>query len=423
MTMLDVPAIAGHDLALAAPAILRDPVVYDGLDAEWPFGGSTEGLSEHLSLRGPRPSAHGSHGSDLVDALERAGLTGRGGAHVPSHLKWRAAVAAGPGGIVVVNGAEGEPASAKDAALLQLRPHLVLDGAALAAQAIQAREVVLWVHGACRSTLARIDEALCERRAAGVDDPPMRVVLAPDAYVAGESSSVISALQGGSPLPRFSRDRARPWGEGPAILVHNAETHARVALLARGVLPETSLLTFAETSSPLYVARRTVVEVPETQTLGETLRSLALPVPQAVLLGGYSGTWLAWEDAERLPVSASGLAAESLSLGAGVVLLLPQGRDGAREAAEITAYLAEQSAQQCGPCVFGLPELASSMREWARARAKRRGSRASRLASRRERRSQQRLDPLAELLRGRGACRHPDGVVRMALSAREVFGS
>ena len=71
-------------------------------------------------------------------------------------------------------------------------------------------------------------------------------------------------------------------------------------------------------------------------------------------------------------------------------------------------YLATQSAGQCGPCIFGLPELAESMRDWARSR-------------RRRKRANRHLDAMKELLPGRGACRHPDGALRMALSAREVF--
>lgn len=391
-----------------AARIFEEPVVYLGPSTDTCFGDTREDLATHLERRGPRPRAIGRAGVALIDRLEDSSLTGRGGAHVPSHLKWRAARAGAPGGIVVVNGAEGEPASAKDAALLQLRPHLVLDGAALAAEAIDAREVVVWLHASAHGTRSSVEAAIGERRRAG-DEVPMRVELAPDAYVSGESSSVIRALQGGLPLPQFSRDRARPWGDGPAILVHNAETHARVAQIGRGATgPMPSLLTITESSRPLQISRRIVVEVGSDVDLGGVLAWLRMPEPQAILLGGYSGTWVDWADARGLILAPDALADRSLSLGAGVVYLLPHGRDGAREAAAILGFLASQSAGQCGPCIFGLPELAESMHDWARSR-------------RRRRRAERRLDSLRELLPGRGACRHPDGALRMAFSAREVF--
>ena len=391
----------------AAP-LFDEPVVYLGSSTDTAFGSSREDLAAHLARRGPRPRAHGQAAVTLIDRLEDANLTGRGGAHVPSHLKWRAARSGAPGGIVVVNGAEGEPASAKDAALLQLRPHLVLDGAALAAEAIDAREVVVWLHASAHGTRSSIEAAIHERALLG-DEIPMRVELAPNAYVSGESSSVIRALQGGLPLPQFSRDRARPWGDGPAILVHNAETHARVAQVGRGATYSmSSLITITEASAPLQVSRRIVVEVGPGTDLGSVLAGLRLPEPQAILLGGYSGTWVDWASARNLTLTPEALEARSLSLGAGVVYLLPVDRDGAHEAAAIAHFLASQSAGQCGPCIFGLPELAESMRDWARSR-------------RRRKRANRRLDAMSELLPGRGACRHPDGALRMALSAREVF--
>ena len=97
----------------------------------------------------------------------RSGLTGRGGAGFPAGRKMRA-VAAGPGRkAVVANGAEGEPASRKDRLLLTRLPHLVLDGIALAAQAVGADEAYLCVHGTEGALLGHLDRAVAERRRPG----------------------------------------------------------------------------------------------------------------------------------------------------------------------------------------------------------------------------------------------------------------
>ncbi|HXM72974.1 MAG TPA: NADH dehydrogenase subunit F, partial [Candidatus Dormibacteraeota bacterium] len=85
-------------------------------------------------------------GPSLIEVLVRTGLTGRGGASFPVGLKWRA-VAAGSQGtaVVIVNGAEGEPHSKKDRHLMTSRPHLILDGALVAAASVRAKQIVLYI--------------------------------------------------------------------------------------------------------------------------------------------------------------------------------------------------------------------------------------------------------------------------------------
>lgn len=382
-----------------ADHLLTQPLIYPGSGCALPLHGDIENLAAHRGM--PVLS-----GSAFADALSGSELTGRGGAHVPAAWKLTAARDAGPGGTVVINGAEGEPGSAKDMALLQTRPHLVLEGALAVADAIGAREVVIWLHESAESSRACMAEAVRERR--GELNVKVRMLLAPEGYVGGEASAVISAVRGGPALPQFSRDRVRPWGEGPAVLVHNAETHARLGLLALGANPvATSLVTVAESVAPLDFARRTVVETDAAMTFADVLAKAGAPEPQAVLLGGMGGTWVPWTDLADMTVDPWELRAAGLSLGAGILHLLPKGRDGLTESVAILDWLAEQSARQCGPCVFGLPALADAVRRTARRRG-RDGSEAQRIS---------------DLISGRGACRHPDGAARMAMSAQEVFGS
>lgn len=379
-------------------SLLPGPLVYAGTGSALPRSLHPETLEQHRERWGMPTLV----GADFADALAASELTGRGGAHVPASWKLTAAREAGPGGTVVINGAEGEPGSAKDAALLHARPHLVLDGALVTADAIGAREVVIWIHESAVATRAVLASAVAERR------PQLRVsvrlLMAPEGYVSGESSAVIRAVRGGPALPAHSRDRAKPWGDGPAVLVHNAETHARLGLLALGRNPlATSLVTIAESSAPLHFTRRTVVEVATEERFGDLLHRAGLAAPQAILLGGLGGTWVRWHDLAGLPIDSRVLAKHGLSLGAGVVHVLPAHRDGLAESVAILDWLADQSARQCGPCVFGLPALADAVHR----SASKRGDGGAR--------------SIADLVRGRGACRHPDGAVRMAMSAQEVF--
>ncbi len=392
-----------------AASMLDGPVTFTRESTEHCLGGRRDDLRAHEDRYGVRPSALGAGGEALLGALHAVALSGRGGAHFPTARKWRAALDDGPVSTVVVNAAEGEPAAAKDAALVQQRPHLVLDGLALAAETMGTSDAVVWLHAGAHTTRDSLENALAERRAAGLADPDVRIVEAPDRYLSGEATAVMRALDGGPALPHFVRDPARPWGEGHApVLLQNAETMARVALVARDPhgYRASALVTV------LGPDRRTVLEVGPTTTIREVV-SAAWPVPaapQAVLMGGYGGQWVPWSVAAPLPVDVEGLRAAGLSLGAGVIVPLPADTCGLAETARLLHYLADSGARQCGPCLMGLPALAGLMDDLVDGRIRREGGR-------------RRLDTVSAAVLGRGACRHPDGAVRVLASALQTFAS
>ena len=133
---------------------------------------------------------------------------------------------------------------------------------------------------------------------------------------------------------------------------------------------------------------------------------------QAVLIGGYHGSWVPYPAAAQAPVSRAGLQPYGASPGAGVIAALPSATCGLVQTSRILDYLADQSAGQCGPCLNGLPRLAE---EFARIVGTP-GRHAARGALQEVRR-------LAGLVEGRGACNHPDGTVRLARSALQTFAS
>jgi len=127
-----------------------------------------------------------------------------------------------------------------------------------------------------------------------------------------------------------------------------------------------------------------------------------------VLIGGYGGQWLSWDAASSLRVHQPALRADGLSLGSGVLFPLPEGHCGLAETARIARFLAQSSARQCGPCLFGIPALASGINALALGRTSRGDLR--------------RLQRWAREVSGRGGCHHPDGAVRLIVSALQVFG-
>jgi NADH:ubiquinone oxidoreductase subunit F (NADH-binding) len=373
-------------------------------------------LAEHLERHGSfLLRGFGGDGGPtmLIDAVERAGLTGHGGAGFPTARKMRA-VAGRRRPVVVVNAAEGEPASRKDALLMRIRPHLVLDGAVLAADAVGAQEVIVALHTGPSSAQAAVNERL----AAGLDPVTIKVVHMPREYVASEESALVRFLSGAPALPTFTPPRPYERGvNGRSTLVQNAETLAHLALIARhGDQWFRSVGTPEEPGSLLVtvngaVPRPGVYELAFGTPLSaafDAAGGLTEPI-QAVLVGGYFGAWLPAETALRTRLTHADLVAAGAALGAGVLLALPASACGLAESQRVATWLAGQSAGQCGPCTFGLPAIAEDL-----ALLNRSGN-TSNVRNRLERRLRQ--------VEGRGACHHPDGTARFVASVLQTFAA
>ena len=375
-------------------------------------GAST--LAAHDSRHGPAPRLP--HPRALEPVLRDAGLLGHGGAAFPAWRKLAAVAKDRRGAVVVGNAAEGEPASRKDRVLLETAPHLVLDGLALVAAATRASDAYLYV---APDALPAAIRAVRERESARRDPVRVSVVEAPDLFVAGEESAVVSRLSGGPALPRDKWTMTVESGvHGRPTVVHNVETLAHIALVARhgpgwfravGTADDPG--TFLSTVSGA-VAAPGVHEAAYGVTLGELVaRSGGGTGPlQAVLVGGYHGAWLPWPDAAGLPMTRAALRPYGAAPGAGVVVALASGACGVVSTARLVDYLAGQSAAQCGPCMFGLPRMATVLR--ALAHAPHAPVPPSTAAE---------VERLAGVVDGRGACKHPDGTVRLVRSAVSTF--
>ncbi len=354
--------------------------------------------------------------ADLVGALTAAGLTGRGGAAFPVARKVSAVLAQAPRpAVVVANAAEGEPAASKDKSLLAMSPHLVLDGLVTVAHAIGAVRTIVYLHASPRLE-ALLRHALAERRAARVDHLSIEVVTAPSRFIAGEESAVVTAIDGGRAIPRVKPPRVFEQGVGKLpTLVHNVETLAQVGLIARyGPDWFRAVGTPEEPGSMLFsvggaVPQPRVLEGPIGVPLDRVLASVggATQPLQAILVGGYHGGWIAASEIGALRLCNAELRPFGVALGAGVIVALPDDVCGLVETTRVLRYLAGESAGQCGPCLHGLPQLADQFAAIARPR--------------RSRRARRQVEDTAALLRGRGACAHPDGSLRFALSALSAF--
>jgi NADH:ubiquinone oxidoreductase subunit F (NADH-binding) len=392
-------------------------------------------LTEHLSTHGEIPAAPSGPRRDapsLTDELEAAGLCGRGGGGFPTAGKLRAVAAAAGRGpqrwvkpwsgsrrpVVVVNAAEGEPASLKDQTLLEALPHLVLDGASVAARELGARDIVVAVCEQAAGAQDSVARAILERRSRADKHQRWHVANLPAGYVAGQESALVNFLSGrpakptsAPPMPFERGVRGRP------TLVNNAETFAHVALIARhGAAWFRELGTPSQPGSALLTLSGPVVHpgVYEAEH-GSTLASLieaaggATQRLRAVLIGGYAGAWVDAVHLDTLALSNAELAPHGATLGTGVVVLLGQDACGLAETARVARWLASESAGQCGPCIYGLDALAGTLERALTGSA--------------ERDVGARLDYLASIAAGRSACSHPDGAARFVASALRVFAA
>jgi NADH:ubiquinone oxidoreductase subunit F (NADH-binding) len=408
---LPLPAPAGPPAAL--------PRLLAGIHDDRPLT-----LSEHLARHGELPPAGGGGRSrsrararELIEEVEASGLRGCGGGGFPTATKLRSVADSRGRAVVVVNAVEAEPPSTKDRTLLQLAPHLVLDGAILAAEALRADEVIVatgeHAGGSAAATYAAIEERAADGRHGRV---ALTLAGVKGGYVAGQESALISGLEGREALPTFTPPlpfehglRKRP------TLVNNAETLAHVALIARhGARWFRSLGTDAHPGSALVTLGGPVVypgvyEIEAGASLsslidaaGGTTRGV-----RGVLTGGYAGSWAPASAISELVLSRDGLAAAGASFGAGILLLLSADTCPVAETVRLSRWLAAQSARQCGPCIHGLSAIAEAV---------------AGVASGEHRdASERRLRTLFALTSGRGACAHPDGAVRVIASSLRVF--
>jgi NADH:ubiquinone oxidoreductase subunit F (NADH-binding) len=360
---------------------------------------SAETLPHHLTRLGAVPA----DASWMMLALERAELRGRGGAGFPAARKWRAvgdAARLGPPAVVIANGSEGEPCSSKDRLLLRTRPHLVLDGLRLAAQAVGATDTFIYLRHDDRDSRRVVKDAIKERVRHLAGEPKTAIVTAPPRYVGGQETAAIARIEGKAARPTYTPPF--PFVQGAwarPTLVQNVETLARAGLISRGLDGAGFVLVTVSGA----VGRPGVVEVAMGTPLVDVVNAAdgVTGTPRAVLAGGYFGRWLRAETSWGLGVGTD------VALGAGVIAVLDTGHCPVAETARIVTYLAGESARQCGPCVNALPAIAEALTELTSARRPR--PRIDLL----QRRSQEIL--------GRGACRHPDGAALLVQSLLTVF--
>ncbi len=327
----------------------------------------------------------------IIDELDASGLAGRGGAGFPAGRKWRTVAAMDSPTIpstVVVNGAEGEPGSFKDRAILRANPYHVLEGACIAARAVRADRVIVGVKRSFTAEVARLRQAIDEAHEAGwTAGLEVWVFEGPSEYLYGEETALLEAIDGRYPFPRIAPpyrrgveelvetpddvvndsasaahvELAAPDGESeaPPTLASNVETFANVpAIIAEGAD------WFRSVGTPDSPGTIVCTITGRTERHGVAEFAMGTPVAEAIetigggaeashhlvaALSGVSNPLLPVAQFDT-PMSHEAMRAIGTGLGTGGFILYDDRDDPVSIAAGVARFLAVESCGQCTPC-------------------------------------------------------------------------
>ncbi|WP_072802212.1 NADH-ubiquinone oxidoreductase-F iron-sulfur binding region domain-containing protein [Rhodococcoides yunnanense] len=351
--------------------------------------------------------------AEFLTAIDGSGIRGRGGAAFPLGRKIRTVGSGVTTPVAVANGEEGEPASVKDRWLMRHRPHLVLDGLRLAAAAVGADRLHVYVSDVAseQSILHALEESV------GHGDwvSSIEVTRVETAYVAGEESAVVQVLNGGPALPTEKPPRPFEEGvEGRPTLISNVETLAQLALLRQlGVDEYRSLGTAGSPGTFLMTLSGAtghpgLYEIPLGTTLREILTWLGEDPSKVTgaLMGGYFAGVVGAAVIDT-PLDYDSVAAIGSGLGCGAVALLDADTCPVEVSSAVMTYFARENAGQCGSCFNGTAAMSAALQALRDFRA--------------TEADVERLRTWSIGLRGRGACGTLDGATNIAASVLREF--
>lgn len=337
-------------------------------------GGSGVARAHELGARG------------TIDEVARSGLRGRGGGGFPTGQKW-AGVAGQTGGqrYLVCNGAEGEPGTFKDRALLRANPYQLVEGVAIAAFAVGAVEAFICLKATFEREIAAVTRAVQEFQNAGLcDGCQVSIVAGPDEYLYGEEKAMLEVIEGHEPLPRWlppylhglfasapqlgwqsneiDVDQASARGGSNPTLVNNVETLSNIAhILTRGADWFRSMGTAESPGTVVTTVVGDVIapDVGEVE-LGTPLRAVIDAVgsglaPGRTVKAVFSGVANAVVMASDLdiPVSYEGFQSVGSGMGSAGFIVYDDTTCMVDVAYRFSRFLSIESCGQCPPCKLG----------------------------------------------------------------------
>jgi NADH:ubiquinone oxidoreductase subunit F (NADH-binding)/(2Fe-2S) ferredoxin/formate hydrogenlyase subunit 6/NADH:ubiquinone oxidoreductase subunit I len=320
----------------------------------------------------------GMSSQEVLQILKEANLRGRGGAGFPTWEKWKSTLeAAGNPKYVIVNADEGDPGAFMDRSLLESNPHSVLEGLLIGACTIGASEGYIYVRQEYPLAVRNLEVAIQQATEIGLlgqnilnsgFDFTVHIHRGAGAFVSGESSALMSAIEGkvGEPRPKYIHTSENGLFGKPSNL-NNVETWANIPLIInRGPEWYQSIGFKGSKGTKIFslvgkVKYSGLVEVPMGTTFREIVFGIGGGIPgnkkfKAIQVGGPSGGCLP-EKLLDTPVDYDALMQLGLMLGSGGIIVMDEDTCMVEVARYFTHFLAHESCGKCIPCREGIKQI------------------------------------------------------------------
>jgi NADH-quinone oxidoreductase subunit F len=338
-------------------------------------------IDDYLAIGGYAALAKaltGMTADQVLQEVKKANLRGRGGGGFPAGNKWEGSRNA-PGDIkyVIVNADEGDPGAYMDRSVLEGNPHSVLEGLTIGAFAVGAHEGYIYVRQEYPLAVENVHMAIQKAEEYGFlgknilgsgFDFKVIVHQGAGAFVCGESTALMTALEGraGEPRPKYVRSNVVGlWGR-PSVL-NNVETWANVPLIInRGADWFTQIGTETSKGTKIFslvgkITNTGLVEVPMGTPLKDIIFKIGGGIPggkkfKAVQTGGPSGGCIP-EDQLDLPVGFDELTAAGSMMGSGGMIVMDEDTCMVDVARYFLDFLTDESCGKCVPCREGMRQM------------------------------------------------------------------
>ena len=317
---------------------------------------------------------------EVIALIKDSGLRGRGGAGFPTGLKWSFVPKSADTVYLLCNNDEGEPGTFKDRYILELCPHMLIEGMIIAAHAIGAKKAYIYTRCEFYDEIRWMNEAIAEAYRAGyLGGNFLGTTLRFDldhyigagAYICGEETGLISSLEGKKGQPKLKPPFPAMSGYlGKPTIVNNTETLAVVPwIITHGAAAYRAIGTEKSPGTKLFcvsgpVKKPGVYERP----LGYPLKKLIFEDAgglldgkqlKAVIPGGASAPVLLPAEIETLTLDYEAIAAAGSMLGSGAVMVIPHDQPMMALLRILVNFFHHESCGQCTPCREGTGWLAN----------------------------------------------------------------
>ena len=299
----------------------------------------------------------------VMEELKASRLAGFGGAGFPTGVKWESVAREQGTPYVVVNADEGEPGTIKDRYVMELRPHLLIEGTLIAMRSLGAREGFVYLREEYATSRVRLQHAIDELRVAGLlDGLSLELVIGAGAYIAGEETAMLESMEGRRAMPRLKPPFPSQVGYlGRPTLINNVETLAHIpAILRNGGAWWAGLGTRGATGTRLWsitgaVARPGCYEAPAGSTARELVEGHAGGFTDEIgaIVPGGAASGILPPTALDAPLTRDGLRGYGAGPGSAALQVFPGSYSPLRLLAETMRFFAEESCQKCTPCRIG----------------------------------------------------------------------